>query len=61
VAANLFIALGGPGELSEARLNFAQGLEGVDATVSTIVAQVALFADIDQLDLFRDLFRVRWY
>ncbi|RSH85489.1 hypothetical protein EHS25_004885 [Saitozyma podzolica] len=41
VAANLFIALDGPGELSEAPLNFAQGLNGV-----------ALFAGIDQLDLF---------
>jgi fucose permease len=56
VTANLFISLAGPGELSEARLNFAQGLNGVGATVSPIVAQVALFAGIDQLDLFR----VQW-
>jgi fucose permease len=56
VAANLFIALAGPGELSEARLNFAQGLNGIGATLSPIVAQVALFAGIDQLDLFR----VQW-
>ncbi|RSH95859.1 hypothetical protein EHS25_000952 [Saitozyma podzolica] len=56
VAANLFIALAGPGELSEARLNFAQGLNGLGATLSPIVAQVALFAGIDQLDLFR----VQW-
>jgi fucose permease len=56
VAANLFISLAGPGELSEARLNFAQRLNGVCATVSPIVAQVALFAGTDQLYLFR----VQW-
>jgi fucose permease len=56
LAANLFISLAGPGELSEARLNFAQRLNGVCATVSPIVAQVALFAGTDQLYLFR----VQW-
>ncbi|RSH89940.1 hypothetical protein EHS25_001926 [Saitozyma podzolica] len=56
VAANPFIALAGPGELSEARLNFAQGLNGVGATLSPIVVHVALFAGVDHLDLFR----VQW-
>jgi fucose permease len=53
VAADLFIALAGPGELSEARLNFAQGFNGIGAALSPIIAQVALFAGIDQLDLLR--------
>jgi fucose permease len=56
VAANPFIALAGPGHLSEARLNFAQGIQGVGSIVSPILAEKALFAGIDQLDLFR----VQW-
>jgi fucose permease len=53
MAADLFIALAGPGEPCEARLNFAQGFNGIGAALSPIIAQVALFAGIDQLDLLR--------
>ncbi|RSH94150.1 hypothetical protein EHS25_003953 [Saitozyma podzolica] len=57
VAADTFIALAGPGELSEARLHFAQGFFGIAFVVSPIIARVALFSGIDQ----EDLFRVQWY
>jgi fucose permease len=56
VAANPFIALAGPGELSEARLNFAQGIQGIGTIVSPIVAQIALFSGIQR----EDLVRVQW-
>ncbi|RSH85420.1 hypothetical protein EHS25_004816 [Saitozyma podzolica] len=56
VAANLFIALAGPGELSEARLNFAHAIQAVGSFISSFIAQKALFSAIDQ----EDLFRVQW-
>jgi fucose permease len=56
VASDSFIALAGPGELSEARLNFGVGMNGVGAMVAPIVAQVALFPGID----VQDLLRVQW-
>jgi fucose permease len=56
LAANLFIILAGPSELSEARFNFAQGFFGVGIIVSPIVAEKALFSSINQ----EDLFRVQW-
>jgi fucose permease len=56
VAANPFIALAGPGELSEARLNFAQGIQGIGSIISPILVQKLLFTGINQSDLFR----VQW-
>ncbi|RSH80818.1 hypothetical protein EHS25_006987 [Saitozyma podzolica] len=56
VAANPFIALAGPGELSEACLNFAQGIQAIGSVVSPMVAQEALFSGVDQ----EDLFRIQW-
>lgn len=56
VAANPFIALAGPGELSEARLNFAQGIQGVGSIFSPILAQKALFENVNSMSLFR----VQW-
>jgi fucose permease len=57
VAANPFIALAGPGELSEARLNFAQAIQAIGKVISPIFAQKALLFSIDR----EDLFRVQWY
>jgi MFS family permease len=56
VAANPFIALAGPGELSEARINFAQGIQGIGSIVSPILVQKVLFTEMSQSDLFR----VQW-
>lgn len=53
IAANSFIALAGPGELSEARLNFAQGIQGIGSIISPLIATKALFSGIDQEDLYR--------
>jgi fucose permease len=52
-AGNPFIALAGPGEWSESRLNFAQGVQGIGVITSVIIAQQALIAGIGQEDLFR--------
>ena len=52
-AANPFIALAGPGELSEARLCFSQGIQGLGSIISPILAAKALFSGIDEEDLFR--------
>jgi fucose permease len=57
VAANLFIALAGPGELSEARLNFARGIAAIGMVISPVIVQKALFPGIHQ----DDLFRIQWY
>lgn len=57
VAANPFIALAGPGELSEARLNFSQGIQAIGGLFSPILAQKGLFRD----KLGRtSLFDVQW-
>lgn len=56
IAANPFIALAGPGELSEARLCFAQGIQAVGGALSPILAQKALFQYVDGANLFR----VQW-
>jgi fucose permease len=56
VAANLFIALAGPGELSEARLNFARGIAAIGMVISPVIVQKALFPGIHQ----EDLFRIQW-
>jgi fucose permease len=56
VAANPFIALAGPGELSEARLNFSQGFQAIGSVVSPLLASKALFSGIGE----EDLFRVQW-
>lgn len=52
VAANPFIALAGPGHLSEARLNFSQGIQGIGSIISPIIASKALFKDITGAHLF---------
>lgn len=57
VAANPFIALAGPGELSEARLNFAEAFQAIGNVISPIIAQKALLSGIDR----EDLFRIQWY
>lgn len=57
VAANPFIALAGPGELSEARLNFSQGIQAIGGLFSPILAQKGLFSK----NLGREsLFDVQW-
>lgn len=53
-AANPFVALAGPGHLSESRLCFSQALQGVGSVLSPIIARRALFSTgIDENDLFR--------
>jgi fucose permease len=56
VAANPFIALAGPGELSEASLNFAQRIQGVGGIIPPLIANSALLSDLD----YQDLFRLQW-
>lgn len=56
VAANPYVALAGPGEWSEARLNFAQGVQGLGGLFSPIIAEKALFHDITG----KTLFDVQW-
>ncbi|WVR06693.1 hypothetical protein IAU60_003725 [Kwoniella sp. DSM 27419] len=55
-AANPFIALCGPGELSEARLNFAQAIQAVGSLGSSILANKVLFNAVSQ----DKLFKVQW-
>ncbi|WVQ96569.1 hypothetical protein IAU59_003674 [Kwoniella sp. CBS 9459] len=55
-AANPFIALAGPGELSEARLNFAQAIQAIGGLVSSILANKVLFRSVSQ----DKLFNVQW-
>ncbi|BEJ14309.1 hypothetical protein CspHIS471_0400760 [Cutaneotrichosporon sp. HIS471] len=57
VAANPFIALAGPGELSEARLNFSQGIQAIGGLFSPILAQKGLFSKSFGRD---SLFDVQW-
>lgn len=45
-AANLFIALCGPMEHTEMRLNFAQGVQSVGGIVSPLLAQEVLFKEV---------------
>jgi fucose permease len=56
IAANPFIALAGPGELSEARLNFAQGIQGIGGIISPLITNSALLSGLD----YQDLFRLQW-
>jgi MFS family permease len=56
IAANPFIAIAGPGRLSEARLCFAQGIQAIGGFSSPILAQKALFQRVEGIDLFR----VQW-
>jgi fucose permease len=56
IAANPFIAIAGPGRLSEARLCFAQGIQAIGGLCSPILAQKALFQMVEGIDLFR----VQW-
>lgn len=55
-AANPFVALAGPGHLSESRLCFSQAIQGVGSVISPILASRALFSGLDESDLFR----VQW-
>lgn len=57
VAANPFIALAGPGELSEARLNFSQGIQALGGLLSPILAQKGLFTNNIRR---QGLFDVQW-
>jgi len=56
IAANPFIALAGPGRLSESRLCFSQGIQALGGLSSPILAQKALFQRVEGIDLFR----VQW-
>ena len=56
VAANPFIALAGPTHLSEARLNFSQGIQAIGSVVSPILAN-AFFINVSSQD---SLFNVQW-
>ncbi|WWD05129.1 hypothetical protein V865_003201 [Kwoniella europaea PYCC6329] len=55
-AANPFIALAGPGELSEARLLFSQAIQAIGSLCSSLLSQRALFNNVDQMRLFK----VQW-
>ncbi|WVW85138.1 hypothetical protein I302_107175 [Kwoniella bestiolae CBS 10118] len=55
-AANPFIALAGPGELSEARLLFSQAIQAIGSLASSLLSQRALFNNVDQMRLFN----VQW-
>ncbi|WVQ73497.1 hypothetical protein IAR50_003069 [Cryptococcus sp. DSM 104548] len=57
-AANPFVVLAGPGEFSEARLNFSQAFQAIGAFVAPIIASKALFGDGDVSE--QKLFRVQW-
>ncbi|KAL1406748.1 hypothetical protein Q8F55_006152 [Vanrija albida] len=57
VAANPFIALAGPGEYSESRLNFSQGIQGIGGVLSPILARKALFRNVEGR---ASLFDVQW-
>lgn len=59
VAANPYIALAGPGHLSEARLNFSQGIQALGGLFSPILAQKALFNDVSEEGRV-SLFDVQW-
>ena len=54
VAANLFVAIAGPDELSEARLNFAQAIQGVASVISPVLAHKALFRSVQSRDSLVD-------
>jgi fucose permease len=56
IAANPFIAIAGPGRLSESRLCFAQGIQAIGGLTSPILAQKGLFQKVRGVDLFR----VQW-
>jgi fucose permease len=51
--ANPFIALAGPDELMESRLNFSQGLQAVGAVIAPLLANKALFRTVTRAALFR--------
>lgn len=58
VAANPFIALAGPGQHSEARLNFSQSIQAIGGLISPIIASKILFDEL-KADESR-LFKVQW-
>ncbi|WWC88245.1 uncharacterized protein L201_003151 [Kwoniella dendrophila CBS 6074] len=55
-AANPFIALAGPGELSESRLLFSQAIQAIGSLASGLLSQKVLFTNVDQMRLFK----VQW-
>ncbi len=52
IAANPFIALAGPEELMEARLNFSQGLQAIGSVLSQLLAVKVLFKHFGVTGLF---------
>ncbi|KAG7529984.1 hypothetical protein FFLO_05281 [Filobasidium floriforme] len=54
VAANLFVAIAGPDHLSEARLNFAQAIQGIASVISPVLAHKALFTNVRSRDSLVD-------
>lgn len=50
--ANPFIALAGPDALMESRLNFSQGLQAIGAVVAPLIANKALFQQVNRAALF---------
>ena len=56
-AADLFIALCGPTDYAEMRLNFAQGIQAVGGIASPILAQQVLFKDVNDAEA---LVSVQW-
>lgn len=58
VAANPFIALAGPGQYSEARLNFSQSIQAVGGLISPIIASKVLFDELSGSESL--LFKVQW-
>jgi fucose permease len=53
VTANPYIALAGPDELMESRLNFAQALQAVGALAAPLLATKVLFKHVGRSGLFR--------
>ncbi len=53
VSANSFIALAGPDELMEARINFGQGLQAIGTIVGPLLALKVLFKTVSKAGLYR--------
>ena len=54
VAANIYVAIAGPDHLSEARLNFAQAIQGIASVISPVLANKALFRNVRSRDSLVD-------
>lgn len=51
IAANPFIALAGPEDLMESRLNFSQGLQTVGSVIAQLLASKVIFKDASKIEL----------